>query len=326
MDLPAILVLSVVCGIMSGYGAKAARVVHKFNKKQPMMRSFWAKMIYCTLVASLTAVLFCLLPLWVKNCREDVKEIAYDDDHRRLSGGESTRKYVQFNCDDGYYNEVASLTLNGPEGVLRHMMARDDQQIYIVDIIVFLLIFCPLALLPFGSSVPAGSFVPNLLIGSCLGRICGQIVNLMKTTTKPGVYAVIGGESTSPSPLHELINQRFPSLLLSFFLSHLLTFSPSHLLSYTPRLSAASMLGGWTRTMLAIVVTMSEITGDVSLTIPIVIAVLIARQVASLISHHSFTHSMVDHLEDEDQARIPSRWYDSTKKKARKSLSPKVGI
>lgn len=278
-DILPILILATVCGIMAGYGTIAAEYVHHFNKKTDLMKNNLAKILYAILVACGTVVIFSVVPLALKHCRQTPSDGYGDyagDDHRRLGGGSAVRNYVQYNCADGYYNQLASLSLNGPEAVLRFMMARDDDSIYIVDLCIFLLMYFPLSLLPYGSSVPAGSFVPNLLIGASAGRIAGEIVYLIKDTTKPGVYAVIG---------------------------------------------AAAMLGGWTRTMMAIVVTMSEITGDVSLTIPITVATLIARQVAALISHHSFTHSQVDHLEDEDHIMIPSKWFDSRDKKRRKSFA-----
>ena len=84
-------------------------------------------------------------------------------------------------------------------------------------------------------------------------------------------------------------------------------------------IGAASFLGGWTRTMMAIVVTMAEITGDISLSIPMIIAISIGRIVCARVTHHSFTHSVVNNLEDENIKRQPYQWFNSRKKKNRKS-------
>ena len=77
-------------------------------------------------------------------------------------------------------------------------------------------------ILSMGLKLPCGSFVPNLLLGSCIGRICGEWVTAISASgvSHPGVYALIG---------------------------------------------AAALLGSWTRTMIAVVVTLIEISGDVGL-------------------------------------------------------------
>ena len=96
----------------------------------------------------------------------------------------------------------------------------------------------------------------NLLLGSVIGRIVGELAQLVfpnSNISVPGVYALIG---------------------------------------------AAAQLGAWTRTMMAVVVTLIEITGDVGMTIPLIVAVIIARSLSTMVAHHSYTHHLFYELVD----------------------------
>ena len=58
-------------------------------------------------------------------------------------------------------------------------------------------------------------------------------------------------------------------------------------------IGAASQLGAWTRTMITVVVTMVEITGDVGLIVPMAICTIIARQIAETMIPTNYTHAHV---------------------------------
>ena len=100
-----------------------------------------------------------------------------------------------------------------------------------------------------GLPLSAGTFVPNLLLGSLVGRIVGNVSTHIFTgdadISHAGVFALIG---------------------------------------------AGALLGAWTRTMVAVVITIVEISGDVAIIIPLTVCVIISRAVANKIAHHSYTH------------------------------------
>ena len=56
---------------------------------------------------------------------------------------------------------------------------------------------------------------------------------------------------------------------------------------------AAAQLGAWTRTMITVVVTMVEITGDVGLIVPVAICTIIARQISETLIATNYTHAHV---------------------------------
>jgi chloride channel 7 len=258
-DLPIVITIGIVCGVLSGISTRLARKMYELNKTTPFLQSPGGKLAAISAIAVFTSICLSLAPLARPECVKDAK-------YRRLAGG-GNRVFVQYDCDYGYHNELASLSMVGEEGAIRHLFARDDLRISPGSIAFFLFVYWPLTILPYGSIVPAGSFVPNLLIGACVGRFFGELLedDAYASTGSPGVYAAIG---------------------------------------------AAAMLGGWTRTMMAIIITLGEITGDISLTLPLILATLISRQIARNIAHHSFTHALVDEIEHDDHSMVPAKWLD----------------
>jgi hypothetical protein len=77
-------------------------------------------------------------------------------------------------------------------------------------------------------------------------------------------------------------------------------------------LGAGALLGAWTRTMLAITITIVEISGDVGVVLPLIVCTLIARGVSSHIAHHSYTHAafyrLLDHNDPHSSFTHPNDW------------------
>ena len=75
---------------------------------------------------------------------------------------------------------------------------------------------------------------------------------------------------------------------------------------------AGALLGAWTRTMLAITITIVEISGDVGIILPLIVCTLIARGIANQIAHHSYTHHnfyrLLDATNGDNGFRHPNDW------------------
>jgi H+/Cl- antiporter ClcA len=238
-DIPGFLLVALVCGYVGGYHTRACNWV---RKKRTGISPMW-QVINTALTAIIVCVVFSCMPLMFLNCQYDDS-----DSHRRLAGA-GARRYVQYTCKDHYYSELASLSLAGEEGVIRHLLSRDAVEFEISPLAIFFVFYVPLTVISMGLCLPAGTFVPNLLLGALNGRIIGEIAQLVfknSTISLPGVYGMIG---------------------------------------------AAAQLGSWTRTMIAVVTVMVEITGDVGLIVPLIVCVIMARGIATSIAHHSYSHS-----------------------------------
>jgi H+/Cl- antiporter ClcA len=268
-DIPGFVAAAILCGIIGGINSRLAQMMAKWRSAQEWLKPWYMQIADACFVAVVTAIVLSSVGLLYPHCND------LPADGRRLAGGGS-RRYVQFTCDDGKYCQLASLSLSGEEGVIRHLMSRDSYDLGLTQMTIFIFFYIPVMIMVFGMKVPCGSFVPNLLLGSLIGRIVGEVVEniagySLEHVSPPGIYALIG---------------------------------------------AASMLGAWTRTMIAVVVTLIEISGDVGMAKPLICCTIIARQISIGISHHSFTHelfySIVDKLEQTDGVHQlhPSDWTD----------------
>ena len=268
-DIPGFILTAIICGILAGV---VTRIDHRIRllkaKLNPPTDNMCVKVARlvrdATLIAFVTTMCFSLVPLIYTQCRpEPVSNDDHaDDDHRRfLGGGGGDRSYVQYTCDDGYYSQLASLSLGGEEGVIRHLLSRDGERFTLATLFIFFAFYIPISVSNRTLPIPMGSFVPNLLIGSLVGRIVGEIMHNIYPSdvvlSRPGVFALLG---------------------------------------------AASMLGAWTRTMMAVVVTLLEVSGDIGMVSPLIVGIVIARSIATMIADHSYTHeifyAVVDSYDD----------------------------
>lgn len=283
-DLPGFLLTALASGVMAGLITKASDRLRRWGaatttdpKTKTMVHARNALFVAC-----FTAVAFSLVPLVYTNCISfPDDDHAGDDHHRRLSGGGGERKYVRYTCESDQYSQLASLSLAGEEGVIRHLLSRDDEEFQLIVLVIFLIVYVPVSISARLIPVPAGSFVPNLLTGCLVGRIVGEMMHAAYPSTinisPPGVYALMG---------------------------------------------AASMLGAWTRTMMAVVVTLLEVTGDIGLVSPLICGVVIARSIATVFADHSYTHEIFYGLIDDPDSDEPLILHPNDWKPQRKSSIP----
>jgi H+/Cl- antiporter ClcA len=266
-DLPGFLVTAIICGLLAGVTTRISNWLRVW-KNTPKAPSSPLKQVLCVvrdaiLVATLTTLCFSIIPLVYKDCQPE-PGLEDTDGHRLLSGGGGDRTYVQYTCADGKYSQLASLSLAGEEGVIRHLLSRDGEEFKLLALIIFLVVYLPISVVTRLIPIPMGSFVPNLLIGALVGRIVGEAMQTIYPSSVqlslPGVFALLG---------------------------------------------AASMLGAWTRTMMAVVVTLLEITGDIGMVSPLICGVVIARSIATRIADHSYTHELFYALIDDPDSDGP---------------------
>lgn len=135
--------------------------------------------------------------------------------------------------------------------------SASDIKPLLTSIAVAMVIRGALTIITFGIKLPAGIFIPSLVVGACFGRIVGLTVQYVQWTHPdlaffswcdesqgacivPGIYAMIG---------------------------------------------AAATLSGVTRTTVSLAVIMFELTGTLTYSIPVMISVLVARTIADALEH-----------------------------------------
>ena len=159
-------------------------------------------------------------------------------------GDHGTLTFLRWNCPAGQYNELASLLHSGQEGLVVHLLARNDgeqQELRLSALLTLLGLYTVLTICSYGIAIPFGNFIPSLTIGASLGRVFGEILLAAGFATPPevGSYALIG---------------------------------------------AAAVLGGVTRMTLTLAVLFVEVTDDAQILPATLVALTVARFVGHFIS------------------------------------------
>lgn len=111
--------------------------------------------------------------------------------------------YISFQCPDGHYNEMATLFFNTHDNIIRNLFAARtgvcrqgspapqgtsgtrwsvpiaprplsaDHEFSVATLLTFFLFYYVLAIWTAGSAIPAGLFVPSIILGAAYGRIIG---------------------------------------------------------------------------------------------------------------------------------------------------------
>ncbi|XAR54656.1 hypothetical protein NMG60_11029889, partial [Bertholletia excelsa] len=160
-------------------------------------KGYLVKVIEVCLVSLMTSVISFGLPLFRKctPCPEP----------DRSSGVECPRppgmygNYVNFFCGkDNEYNDLATIFFNTQDDAIRNLFsAKTVHEFSAQSLLTFLIMFYTLAVVTFGTAVPAGQFVPGIMIGSTYGRLVGKFVVSFykKLNIEEGTYALLGAAS-----------------------------------------------------------------------------------------------------------------------------------
>ncbi|KAH7447178.1 hypothetical protein KP509_01G095400 [Ceratopteris richardii] len=155
------------------------------------------KIVEACLVSLLTSVLSFGLPLLTK-CTPCPDAEKYPDIICPHSEG-TYGNYVNFHCSNpNEYNDLATIFFNTQDDAIRNLFSTKTLHEYSASsLLIFLGMFFSLAVITFGTAVPAGQFVPGIMIGSTYGRLVGMfVVNLYKKLDiDEGTYALLGAAS-----------------------------------------------------------------------------------------------------------------------------------
>lgn len=155
-----------------------------------MILEKWEKFIVALSVAAASAFIFSVLPAIGSVCHVLPTP-------EQIANSSGSRRFVKYGtCPEGSYNEMASLTLGSGEDAIKHTFARDSYTFDNGVLWGFLFAYTFTFVINTGTFMPAGNFVPNVIMGGIMGRIFGNIAAAaygdVTVHSNAGVYAVIG--------------------------------------------------------------------------------------------------------------------------------------
>ena len=90
------------------------------------------------------------------------------------------------------YNPLATILLNPENSIIKTFMSKTTVFSYDA-LIIYFVIWYFFTVISYGTAVPAGIFLPGILIGCALGRMFGLFINnYLFREVHPSTYAIIG--------------------------------------------------------------------------------------------------------------------------------------
>ncbi|KAL9265258.1 Chloride channel protein CLC-c-like protein [Drosera capensis] len=187
-DLLAVLFLGGVGGIFGSiYNYlidKVLRVYSIINEKGP-----YIKILLVIFISVLTTACSFGLP-WLVKCTACPSSAKEECPSESESGN-----YKSFQCESGYYNDLASLFLNTNDDAIRNLFSTStEKEFKISSLFIFFTTIYFLGIITYGIAIPAGLFIPVILAGATYGRLVGRLFDTM-STLDPGLFALLGAAS-----------------------------------------------------------------------------------------------------------------------------------
>jgi len=254
--LPSVIFVGVICGVLGG-------IFIQVNTQLGLFRKYYittnvAKIFEALFFAFMTSSSFYWAPWYFSNCMAIPDSAKEYKEGWTGTCGEKTDLWVddynQYNCPDGYYSPMATLTMESEGGVIRQIIDGFEPPVGYGIVVnskmmsIFLSLWFLFTISTYGVWVPAGLFLPGIIIGCAVG-------SLFETLRRD--YFQIG----------ELEYYQVGPILTG----------------------AGAMLSAYCRLTYSLVVIMLETTSSINLFIPMMLAVMIARAVGNI-----FTRSLYE--------------------------------
>jgi chloride channel 7 len=259
-ELPIFAGLAVVGGLLGALFNQINQALSVWRRDRDWPK--WQKQAECILTAMLTGAVFFILPRFFNdksNCRPLPSS---------LDAVHNTREfYNQYECQDGYYNPMASLSFAGQEqtihgffhGFTNATVTDHTKPEFVYDTatcVVYMLAYFALAVWTYGIQVPSGLFVPGIIIGCSFGRLTGEWVRYHTYDAQCG-----SGDVDMNDPAMTAL--------------HCHTVHPG----VYAFLGATCMLGGMTRMTISLCVILMETTNNIQYLLPIMMTLSVSKWV-----------------------------------------------
>jgi len=203
-ELGTFSVLATVTGFMGALFCNCVKRTLAFRRRFFQLGSPTSATKRARLAEVLFVVIFtmtiCFWPAILMGCKPLAEDsISGSDEHgaRMLLGSDDNGSpHIEgIICPGNEYSDIAFLLLNSKEAAIKTLFSREmasGAMLSIPSLAVVYVIVYGTTILTFGSAIPVGLFIPNILAGACLGRIMGQLLLDFGLPVHPGVYALMG--------------------------------------------------------------------------------------------------------------------------------------
>lgn len=190
-------IIGVIGGLLGALFNQLTLYITNWRRKYLHKRGNRVKILEVCLISLITSVISFGLPLLRKCSPCPDSEANPGIECPRPPGTDGN--FVNFYCEkDKEYNDLATIFFNTQDDAIRNLFsAKTFHEYSAKSLLAFLVMFYSLAVVTFGTAVPAGQFVPGIMIGSTYGRLVGMLVVkfYQKLNVEEGTYALLGAAS-----------------------------------------------------------------------------------------------------------------------------------
>ncbi|KAL4273258.1 hypothetical protein GQ457_13G005980 [Hibiscus cannabinus] len=196
-ELLPMALIGVIGGLLGALFNQLTTYVTRWRRNYLHKKGNRVKIYEACLISVLTSVISFGLPL-LRNCTPcPDSDPGFEIECPRAPGMDGN--YVNFYCGkDKEYNDLATIFFNTQDDAIRNLFsAKTIHEFSARSLLTFLVMFYTLAVVTFGTAVPAGQFVPGIMIGSTYGRLVGifTVNHYKKLNIEEGTYALLGAAS-----------------------------------------------------------------------------------------------------------------------------------
>ena len=239
--LPGSLIVGAVTGLLGGVFVVVNSNLGLVRKK--LVTANWMKLLEACLFSFMTTTCFFWSASFFNECYDSADASNSDD------------ILVNYDCPDGQYSPLATMFMNTEGDAIRSIIngfeGPGGVYSYNWNLAYFAAMWYFWTIVTYGVWVPAGLFLPGIIIGCAVGGVYGQIEAEVFGNTIADTWQSTGGSSTA----------------CTFVL-----------------VGAGAMLSGYCRLTYSLVVIMLETTSSINIFLPMMIGIMTARACGNLIS------------------------------------------
>lgn len=191
-QLPLIMVTAATAGVLGAF----FNLSHSFlGRLRASHHRRWLRILEVALVACVTVAIIYGLTVAFGRCAPIPDT------------WQGTGDTIRFGCEEGEYNDLGTLFLAQPDGIVRKLLSLgasdkdtlDEARMHPVNMAIFVFSYFIMMSLACGTAIPGGLFLPSVMLGSSMGTLTAMMYKLILPSwytqynpIQPGLFALIG--------------------------------------------------------------------------------------------------------------------------------------
>ena len=107
-------------------------------------------------------------------CYDCNTQAKWDDYHKEID------QFIEWDCDENFYSPLATLFFNTEGGTIKTLFKKSKYfDITAFDLALFGAVWYIFTIITYGVFIPAGLFLPGIIMGGAMGRLWGYFIQYL---------------------------------------------------------------------------------------------------------------------------------------------------